>query len=557
MPRTGVLRELLVSLFDPAELRCFLGECPEGAALRAGLPGESASLMMLADAAVKLLERHGLLDDAFFARLLAERPHRRDDITRVRSQWLAPRALEPGVTLGDGAYRLAERLGSGGFASVWRALDLASHEYVALKILHEHHGSDDERRRRFLRGAAILSRLRHPGLVQIRASGGIDGGRLFFAMEYLPGETFEALVLQRRAPMATRLDLLAQVGEALDYVHNEGIVHRDVKPSNILITRNGRAKLTDFDLVTGPDFATLTTGTLGGSLVYAAPELLRRGAEPTPATDVYGLAMTTVFALSHAELTPHDLLANLDGFLAGLTCSPFLRHVLRRALVPEPRQRIQRVGELIAALREGLVLPVVEPTPPPPRPRGAVPPPRSETQGPSAGATKVPLQPSPEPQATTEPEQEWAAGKPLFAASWWWVLIPVGIVALALLVIVAPGARPPPVPVSISIGTLLVEKGLAVPAVRETLDGRLPAVRECQERVHPRPFPEAVYIPFHLVVRPDGAVGFASVKYGPVAEKDLADCIIEAAKRWTFPRPSPSNFVGVTVAYEFSSPRRP
>jgi eukaryotic-like serine/threonine-protein kinase len=143
-----------------------------------------------------------------------------------------------------------------------------------------------------------------------------------------------------------------RVGEALSLAHAKGIVHRDVKPANILLDEHGAPKLTDFDLVAVADTTGGTrTGAALGTLLYAAPESLDRPQDADARADVYGLGMTAVFCLSGAEL-PKAILREPEPVLGGLPCSKAVRGVLRKAIAWERDERFGDVAELCAALDE-------------------------------------------------------------------------------------------------------------------------------------------------------------------------------------------------------------
>src|SRR5262249_21434167 len=159
-------------------------------------------------------------------------------------------------------------------ATVWQAYDRRRHELVAVKVLHRFHAEDRTRRDRFFRGARKMAELYHPGIVRVLESRFDEGAFHFFVMEYVAGGDLEKAVVGGALQPAEVLPLIAAVGEALTYAHGLRVVHRDVKPANILLEA-GKPKLTDFDLVRVLDSATtdLTQTLQGmGTILYTAPE---------------------------------------------------------------------------------------------------------------------------------------------------------------------------------------------------------------------------------------------------------------------------------------------
>ncbi len=244
-----------------------------------------------------------------------------------------PADLEPGVTL-EGRFVLAELLGEGGAGSVWRAHDRQEGVEVALKVLHPHLARDPARLGAFYRGARHMVRLAGPGVARIVHSPGSDGPHRYFALALLPGGTLHQAVQSGRAArgVAPILELAAILGRA----HDAGIVHGDVKPSNVLYDANGALVLVDFDLGRERDARGATTRTLG-SLAYCAPELLD-AAPATAASDVYGLAMTALFLLHGAEL-PAAALREPRDFLDGVVAPAAIKWALAEALSPDPSRR--------------------------------------------------------------------------------------------------------------------------------------------------------------------------------------------------------------------------
>jgi hypothetical protein len=207
---------------------------------------------------------------------------------------LRRRLREGGLQSGDllyrGRFQLIEEIGSGGFATVWRAFDRRRRTPVAVKVLHSQYARDASRRDRFFRGAREMASLHHPGIVRVIEEQGRDGRLHFFVMELVDDGDLQRAVNDGRLPdVRERLRLVLDVGEALAFAHQRGVIHRDVKPANVLLDAAGRARLTDFDLVRAVDSSAGTrTGSMLGTFVYAAPEVLHNAKEADVKADVYG-----------------------------------------------------------------------------------------------------------------------------------------------------------------------------------------------------------------------------------------------------------------------------
>jgi eukaryotic-like serine/threonine-protein kinase len=189
--------------------------------------------------------------------------------------------IGPGAVFG-GRYRFERLLGTGGMASVWLARDSRLGRLVAVKVLSEVLALDGEYVRRFRREARIAAGLSHPNLVRVFDFGS-EGERPYLAMEYIESGT-----LAEQEPQSVEARTLAlQLLGALDHIHSAGVVHRDVKPANVLIDSGGRARLTDFGIAQPEDATQLTlTGQVIGTLRYMAPEV-RDGSPATERSDLY------------------------------------------------------------------------------------------------------------------------------------------------------------------------------------------------------------------------------------------------------------------------------
>lgn len=265
--------------------------------------------------------------------------------------------LQQGDSLGDGRYYLLRLLGRGGFATVWEADDREEGKRVAIKVLHPQLANDPTRRERFFRGARAMAKIVHPGVVRVLVPYEEDAGFFYFVMELVRGGDLHRAVLAKRLDRSRVLPMTLQAGEALAAAHREGFVHRDVSPHNILIGDDGRAKLTDFDLVSAAESTGGTRTGAMGKFLYAAPEVMSRPQDADVRADVFGLGMTAIFCLYGADL-PTDVLRKPEKLLAKVQCGP-LAPVLLKAIEWEPQDRFASVAVFCEALRaasESLVI---------------------------------------------------------------------------------------------------------------------------------------------------------------------------------------------------------
>jgi eukaryotic-like serine/threonine-protein kinase len=191
-----------------------------------------------------------------------------------------------------GRFELRHVVGTGGMSTVYRAFDTMLERHVALKILHEHYGGDEEYVERFRREARAVAQLSHPNIVTVIDRGEEDG-RQYIVFELIEGENLKDVVT-RGGPLPVRrvLELGLEIGRALAFAHAQGLVHRDVKPQNVLLNEDGRAKVTDFGIVRSLDAVGghTQTGTVLGTSHYIAPEQAR-GERVDTQTDVYSFGV--------------------------------------------------------------------------------------------------------------------------------------------------------------------------------------------------------------------------------------------------------------------------
>ncbi|WAS92618.1 protein kinase domain-containing protein [Nannocystis punicea] len=271
------------------------------------------------------------------------------EIAALKREFREGAQLREGDVLARGRYRLIGQIGQGGFATVWHARDESAKREVALKVLHGQFAEDKTRRDRFFRGAWKMSELRHPAIVQVLEPYGEEAGRHFFVMEYMSGGTLHEAVLDRQLTADQVMAGVVAVGQALVHAHERGLVHRDVKPSNVLLGEGGAAKLTDFDLVREQDtLGSTRTGPMG-SFIYSAPEVLNRPQDADHRADIYGLAMTAVFGLYGAEL-PLEVVRDADRFIDRLHCGGLMKDVLKKGVAWELERRFRSAAEFTQAL---------------------------------------------------------------------------------------------------------------------------------------------------------------------------------------------------------------
>jgi len=270
----------------------------------------------------------------------------------------------------SGRYETGERLGTGGMSSVYKATDRILERTVAVKILAEHLHDDERFVARFKREALAVAKLIHPNIVQVYDTG-VDGGRHYIVMEYVEGRS-GAQILQRQGPVEpeTAAEIGIQACAGLDYAHRRGIIHRDVKPGNLMIVGGPVGggemivKLTDFGIARAIEQTRITqVGSVVGTAAYLAPEQVR-GEEATPATDVYALGVVLYQFLTGRLPYEGSSLAELavrqqnEKPLPPSTYDSDIPEPLGaavlRALEDDPNRRYASAEELASGLRRGL-----------------------------------------------------------------------------------------------------------------------------------------------------------------------------------------------------------
>jgi tetratricopeptide (TPR) repeat protein len=254
-------------------------------------------------------------------------------------------------------YRRPTRIGYGGMGEIFRAEDEELGRTVAIKVLAERYARDESLRARFTREALAAARLSgEQGTVTIFDVGEWQG-RPFIVMEFLGGGSLEERLRGGAPPVDDVLTWIDQAAAALDAAHRRGVVHRDVKPGNLLLDQDGDVRVADFGIASATGLHSLTlTGTVLGTAGYLAPEQAR-GERATPASDRYALAVVAYELLTgrrpfESDSPTAEAAAHMQAEVPSI--SPQLDPVFRRALAKDPRDRFETASDFAAALREAL-----------------------------------------------------------------------------------------------------------------------------------------------------------------------------------------------------------
>jgi eukaryotic-like serine/threonine-protein kinase len=273
-------------------------------------------------------------------------------------------------------YELEELVGTGGMSSVFRARDRQLERRVAIKILHQHYAEDPEYLERFRREARAVAKLSHPNIVTV-IDRGDDDGRQFIVFEHVEGENLKEFVLRTgRLPVRRALELALAVADGLAFAHDHGLVHRDVKPQNVLLSSEGDVKVTDFGIARSlhVEQGVTQTGTVLGTAEYLAPEQAS-GRTVSAATDVYSLGVVlwellagdapfvgenfVAVALQHVNEPPPSVRERRPDV------SPRLEAAVDRALAKDPAHRFPSMAAFAKELRGCLAEVEGDPVPPP------------------------------------------------------------------------------------------------------------------------------------------------------------------------------------------------
>jgi len=259
-------------------------------------------------------------------------------------------------------YRLLTCIGSGGMAMVYKGLDVLLERRVAVKVLRQRFASDPEFLERFQREARAAANLDHPNIVTV-FDVGKDDDRHYIVMEFVDGQDLKTMIRQNdRLSVAQAVDITTQIAAGVGHAHKANIIHRDIKPQNVLVTHNGIAKVVDFGIARALSESGLTdSDTVWGSPIYFAPEQAA-GETPTPASDVYSIGVVmyemlagsppfqadnpTALAMKHLHEEPPPLAARNS------RVPPRLESIVRKTLSKDPAARYRTAQELSHVLEE-------------------------------------------------------------------------------------------------------------------------------------------------------------------------------------------------------------
>src|ERR1700751_1122564 len=269
-----------------------------------------------------------------------------------------PAHLEAGTVIGD--YQIVSLIGQGGMGKVFKVRNLISDRTEAMKVLLPDLDPRPDLVERFLREIKVVAGLEHPNIASLRTALRV-GNQLLMIMEFVEGQSLNEMLAVGRFDEARAINVTSQVLNALAHAHRLGVVHRDVKPSNILVGSGDRVKLTDFGIASRTGDPKLTAaGTALGSLYYMSPEQMK--AEPIDArSDLYSVAATLYEMITgirpvpgesfysilraHAETRPKPMIHVVPGITSALS------RVVERSLEKSPEGRFQTAEEFQAALR--------------------------------------------------------------------------------------------------------------------------------------------------------------------------------------------------------------
>src|SRR5437868_6587910 len=327
-------------------------------------------------------------------------------------------------TLFDGRYRIMRKLGSGGMANVYLAEDQELGRRVAIKILNDRHAGDEQFIERFRREAKNAAALSHPNIVSIYDRGEAEG-TYYIAMEYLDGRSLKELIVSRGpAPVNVAIDYVRQILAALRFAHRHGIVHRDIKPHNVLVDAEGRLKVTDFGIARAGVSQMTEAGSIIGTAQYLSPEQAK-GAPVDQTSDLYSVGVVLYELLTGVVPFSGDTPVEIAmKHLSTLPVPPSEKRgaiprdldlTVLRALAKDPAERYQSAEEMDADLERVL--------------RGAAVSPATEeaataiiSRPPPAAVTEITSRPPRPPVPYAPPAAYYDYDEPSRRALWPWLV---------------------------------------------------------------------------------------------------------------------------------------
>jgi len=362
--------------------------------------------------------------------------------------------LTPGSELGN--YQIVEKIGAGGMGSVYKAYQPALGRYVAIKVLPPQTAGDPSFAARFALEARAIGKLRHPNIVTAYDFSQ-QGDLAFLVSDFIDGGTL-ADQLGAPLPLDYALTILTPIAAALDYAHARGVVHRDIKPQNILLSHDGTPVLTDFGLakIVGPGSGVTQAGALMGTAEYIAPECASGAEVAGPAADQYAVAIVAYQMLVGRHPFPSDnpisaLMAHVHKPVPlpssiGVTLPPHVERALLRGLAKKPEERFARISDFVRALASpgpttsvaptvAASAPVIAPAPETPKP--------SASQPPSLVHVPRTLPPA-EPTLSVSTDVPIADEPPTKSSPWWRsrkILLVPALVVVLLVVLAVLGGR--------------------------------------------------------------------------------------------------------------------
>jgi serine/threonine protein kinase len=325
-----------------------------------------------------------------------------------------------------GPYRIVEKLGRGGMATVFKAYHASLDRYVALKVLHPAFMEDPNFRARFQREARVVAKLEHPNIIPVYDFAEEDG-KTYLVMKFVEGETLKARLQKRPLTPAEGVKLIETVGEALAFAHKQGVLHRDVKPSNVMLADDGQIFLTDFGLarIASAGESTLSSDMMIGTPQYISPEQALGMRDLDAGTDIYSFGVLiyelvvgqvpfiadTPFSIIHDHIyTPLPLPRVLNP-----NVPESIERLLLKALAKDRDDRFETIEQMVTAFKKairGETLPDewVDPA--------TYVPPETLQVGPSIPSSTA-------PPGTVEPVKQKAPKKKL--PKRWWVAIPIAL----------------------------------------------------------------------------------------------------------------------------------